>query len=98
MSSSSEEIRRHLKTYYIVFGGLAVLTGVTVAASHLGLSLDFTIAAAVPVALAIAIIKWSLVASFFIHLLSERKLNIWTLGIVASVFLTLLLFPPVTIF
>lgn len=96
MAASSEEIRKHLKTYYRVFAGLAVLTVVTVAASHLGLSLDFPIAAAVAMAMVIAIVKGSLVASFFMHLVSERKLIFWILGLCAVLFLALLLLPSLT--
>ena len=51
MASSAEEIRKHLKTYYIVFGSLAVLTVVTVAVAFLELLLAMAIAVAMLIAL-----------------------------------------------
>jgi cytochrome c oxidase subunit IV len=68
---SPEEIRAHMKRYITVFVILLVLTVVTVAVSyvHLGTSGN------VVVALLIAVFKASLVASFFMHLSSEK----WTI-------------------
>lgn len=66
-----ESIHREKRKYLIIFFVLAILTGLTVAAAEfLHLPPWETIA----VALAIALVKGSLVAAFFMHLLSERKL------------------------
>lgn len=94
MASSAEEIRKHLKTYYIVFGSLAVLTCLTVAVGFLHLP----IAAAVAVAMAIALLKGSLVVTFFMHLVSERGMIFWILAICVLFFFVLLLVPSLTVY
>jgi len=85
---------KHLKVYYIVFGCLAVLTVLTVSVAYLHLP----IVAAVAVALLIACVKGSLVASFFMHLISERRLIFVILGLCLFLFLMLLLVPSLTFF
>ena len=67
---SPEGIRKEIRRYLMVFGALAVLTLITVAISRLHLPTH----QAVALALAVAAIKGSLVAAFFMHLISERKL------------------------
>ncbi len=67
---SPEGIKREIRRYLIVFAALAVLTIVTVAISRLQLPSWQAIA----LALAVATVKGSLVAAFFMHLVSERKL------------------------
>ncbi len=94
MASSAEEVRKHLKTYYIVFGSLAVLTVVTVAVAFL----ELPIAMAIAVAMLIALVKGSLVASFFMHLVSERGIIFWILALCVFFFLVLLLVPSLTLF
>jgi cytochrome c oxidase subunit IV len=88
---SPEEIRREMRVYLVVFAGLAVLTAATVAArTFLNLPAGPTVA----VALVIASIKGSLVAGFFMHLLSEKKV-IYGVLILTAVFFAVLLFLPV---
>ena len=77
-----EEVKKHVRVYVMVFGALAVLTVVTVAVSYL----DMAIGPALIVALIIALIKGGLVASYFMHLISEKKVIAWVL-IVTVVFL-----------
>jgi len=72
---SAEEISKHVRSYMIVFGSLAVLTIVTVAVSYLHLS----IWPALILALVIATFKGGLVASFFMHLKEERKIIYYVL-------------------
>ena len=67
---SPEALRKHVRTYMMVFGGLLVLTLVTVGVKYLHLP----VVPAILVALAIALVKGSLVACYFMHLISERKL------------------------
>lgn len=67
---SPEAIRKEIRRYLMVFGALAVLTIVTVAIAQLQLPSW----QAVALALAVATVKGSLVAAFFMHLVSERKL------------------------
>lgn len=64
------DVDRHVRAYMIVFVALMALTVVTVAVSYL----DLPIGGAVALALFIAGVKGSLVACYFMHLLSERKL------------------------
>jgi len=67
---SPEGIRKEVRRYLIVFGMLAILTIITVAIAQLHLPTW----KAVTLALAVATVKGSLVAAFFMHLVSERKL------------------------
>ena len=87
------EIDRHVKVYIIVFVALMALTLITVAVSYLHLSTPMAIA----VALFVATIKGSLVACYFMHLISERKLIYAVLAITVFMFIVLLLVPVFTI-
>lgn len=86
---SVEEIKKETRVYILVFVALAALTVVTVAVSYLHLSF----VAAIGLALLVATIKGSLVAGFFMHLISERKLVYWILTLTAIFFLALMLLP-----
>jgi cytochrome c oxidase subunit 4 len=68
--NSPEAVRKEIRRYMMVFGALAVLTLITVAISRLHLPTWEAIA----LGLLVAAVKGSLVAAFFMHLLSERKL------------------------
>ena len=67
---SPEAIRKEIRKYLAVFGALAALTVITVAISRLHLPTGQAIA----LALVVAAVKASLVAAFFMHLISERRL------------------------
>ncbi len=69
-ATSVEDIKKHVRVYITVFTALAALTVVTVAVAYLNL----TIVPALIVALFIATIKGSLVACYFMHLISEKKI------------------------
>jgi len=84
-----EEIKKHTRVYILVFVALLALTMVTVAVSYLHLSTG----AAVTVALIIATIKGSLVASYFMHLISEKKLIYVVLIITVIFFIGLMALP-----
>jgi cytochrome c oxidase subunit 4 len=84
-----EEIRAHVKVYMMVFGALAVLTVVTVLAWRLHLP----IGPAVTLALAIATVKASLVALFFMHLKGEVRAIFWTLLLTAVFFIAVITIP-----
>ncbi len=73
MSHSIEEINKHVRVYIGVFVTLAFLTVVTVGVSYLHLP----VVPAIILALFIASIKATLVALYFMHLITEKKL-IWT--------------------
>jgi cytochrome c oxidase subunit IV len=83
------DIDRQVRTYILVFVTLLVLTLVTVAVSLVHLPIVW----AVTVALIVASIKGTLVASYFMHLISERKLILWVLGFTVAFFLAVLLMP-----
>lgn len=68
--NSPEAIKKEVRRYLIVLGALATLTLITVGISTLQLPTGQAIA----LGLAVATIKGSLVAAFFMHLISERKL------------------------
>jgi len=67
---SHAEIKKHVRTYLIIFGALLLGTFVTVWLRGIHFS-NFAIT--VTVALVVATIKAGLVAAFFMHLISERK-------------------------
>jgi cytochrome c oxidase subunit IV len=87
------DIDRHVKVYITVFVALMVLTIITVAISRFHLP----VAIAVTVALLVATIKGSLVACYFMHLISEKKLIIAVLALTAFFFVALLTLPVVTV-
>jgi cytochrome c oxidase subunit 4 len=91
-SDHAADIDRHVRVYNTVFVALMVLTVVTVAVSYLHLP----VAAAVTVALLVATIKGSLVACYFMHLISEKKLIYAVLVLTAVFFVALLALPAVT--
>src|SRR5687768_7090584 len=86
------DIDKHVRVYIIVFVALMALTLVTVAVSYLHLPP----AMAITVALFVATIKGSLVACYFMHLISEKRLIYAVLVITAIKFIALLALPVVT--
>ena len=91
-SDHAVDIDRHVRVYITVFVALMVLTIITVAVSYL----DLSTAMAVPVALFIATVKGSLVAGYFMHLISEKKLIYAVLVLTVVFFAALLALPVVT--
>ena len=73
MHSDQESIRKSIKTYWMVGAALFVFTGITVAVNQVHLAVPL----AITVALVIATMKGSMVASVFMHLSHERK---WIYG------------------
>lgn len=91
MASSAEDVRKSIRSYMLVFGALAVLTVITVAVSWLKVS----VAVGIFIALVIASVKGSLVASVFMHLLHEKAVLFWVLVLTAFFFLLLILLPVI---
>ena len=89
MANHAEDIQKHVRTYLVVFGALAALTVVTVGISYMHLATP----AAVSLALLVAIIKGSLVAMFFMHLISEVRAIYWLLGLTVCFFVVLMFIP-----
>lgn len=92
MAASAEEMKKHLKIYYAIFGALLVLTGVTVAVAELNVPV-FT---GILIALLVAGLKGSLVACYFMHLISERGMIYGILLLCALFFIVILLLPVIT--
>jgi len=86
------DIDKHVRIYITVFVALMVLTIVTVAVSRLHLPVHV----AVSLALLVATIKGSLVACYFMHLISEKRLILAVLALTAVFFVALLALPAVT--
>ena len=88
-TASEESIKKHVRVYVTVFVALMALTLITVAIStlHLGTT------AAILVALFIASLKASLVAAYFMHLISEKKLIYAALTLTVVLFVVLMVLP-----
>jgi len=70
---SDHDVSKSIRTYLMVGAALFLFTGITVAANQVHLAVP----AAITVALIIATIKGSMVASVFMHLSNEKK---WIYG------------------
>lgn len=88
----AEDLDKRVRGYLLVGVSLLVLTGITVAVAQYHLPIKLGVA----IALSIAAFKGSLVASFFMHLISERKLIYGVLALAVLFFLLLLLLPLFT--
>ena len=91
-SDHAADIDRHVRVYITVFVALMVLTIITVAIARLHLPVPI----AVSVALLVAIVNGSLVACYFMHLISEKKLIYAVLVRTVVFFAALLALPVVT--
>jgi cytochrome c oxidase subunit IV len=92
-SDHAADIDRHVRIYITVFVSLMALTIITVVVSRFHLPVPI----AVTVALLVAIIKGSLVACYFMHLISEKKLIFAVLALTAAFFVALLALPVLTV-
>ncbi len=91
-SDHAVDIDKHVRVYITVFVALMALTIITVAVSYLDLSNPM----AITVALFIATVKGALVAGYFMHLISEKRLIIAVLLLTAVFFVALLALPVLT--
>ena len=92
-SDHAADIDRHVRVYITVFVALMVLTIVTVAISRFHLPVHI----AVTLALLVAIVKGSLVAAYFMHLVSEKKVIYAVLLVTVAFFIALLALPVLTV-
>ena len=90
--NDNEHIQEHIKVYLTVFGALGVLTVLTVAASYLNVSTT----EAIFLALTMATLKASLVAGYFMHLITEKQTIIWILTLTFIFFLFCMFIPMIT--
>ena len=88
----AHDVKKEVRGYIGVFVALAALTALTVMASYL----DVSKAMHIVIALAIAVVKGSLVGMYFMHLISERRLIYWTLYLTAIFFVALMCLPLFT--
>ena len=86
------DLKKHVRIYLLVFGSLMVLTLVTVGVRYL----DLPVVPAIMIGLAIALVKGSLVACYFMHLISERKLILIIMAATVFFFFGVLLGPVLT--
>ena len=91
-SDHAVDIDRHVRVYITVFVALMALTIVTVAISRFHLPIPM----AVTVALLVATVKGALVACYFMHLISEKKLIYAVLLLTVVFFIALLALPAIT--
>jgi cytochrome c oxidase subunit 4 len=91
-SDHAAEIDKHVRVYITVFVALMVLTVITVAISRVHLSVPM----AVTVALLVATVKGGLVACYFMHLVSEKKLIYAVLVVTVLFFIALVALPVIT--
>jgi cytochrome c oxidase subunit IV len=91
-TSDHADIDKHVRIYVTVFITLMVLTLVTVAISRVHLPLGIAVTAA----LIVAMVKGSLVACYFMHLISEKKLIYAVLVLTVVFFVALLALPTLT--
>lgn len=71
MSDSHDDVQHHVKRYLFVFYALIVGTVITVAVTWIPIE---SVALTVAIALFIACVKGFLVAGYFMHLISEKKM------------------------
>ena len=93
MTSHAADIDKHVRIYITVFVALMVLTIVTVAISRFHLPVHV----AVTIALIVATIKGTLVACYFMHLVSEKKLIYAVLALTVAFFIALMVLPVLTV-
>jgi caa(3)-type oxidase subunit IV len=92
-SGSTDDIRKHVRTYWMIGAALYVFTVITVAVNQVELAVPF----AITVALIVASIKGYMVASVFMHLNHEKKWVYWVLLMTVGGFLVLMTVPIFTL-
>jgi cytochrome c oxidase subunit IV len=86
MSDHSDDISTHIRSYMIVGAALLIGTVLTVWASYIDMGHHWNIV----LALVIATVKASLVALFFMHLISEKQMIYVVLSFTAFFFVGLM--------
>ena len=93
MHSDQEAVKKSIRTYMMVGAALFVFTGITVAVNQVHLAVPM----AITVALVIATMKGSMVASIFMHLSHEKKWIYGSLILTVIGFAILMLVPSLTL-
>ena len=89
-----DDIQEHVRVYVMVFIALACLTAITVGVSYIHMGNRYL---NIAVALLIAAVKGSLVAGYFMHLISEKKVIYSVLALTGLFFLFVLFIPLLTV-
>jgi len=84
---SEAEVSKHKKVYLLVFGALLVGTVITVALNYMHFDSKLL---TISIALFVATIKATLVACYFMHLISEKRMIYLILGFTAFFFVGLM--------
>src|SRR3954471_19599160 len=92
MHSDHESIKKSIRSYMMIGAALFVFTGITVAVNQVHLAVPL----AITVALIIATMKGSMVASVFMHLSHERQWIYGALILTVIGFAILMLVPSLT--
>ena len=92
-SDHAADIDKHVRIYITVFVALMALTIITVLISRVHLPIHL----AVTLAMLVAGIKGTLVACYFMHLVSEKKLIYAVLGLTIAFFIALMVLPVLTV-
>jgi cytochrome c oxidase subunit IV len=85
--SSPEQLKKDIRVYLAIFGALLVGTVVTVALYYVHFE---HVAVTITIAMIVASIKAFLVAAYFMHLISEKKVIYATLAATAFFFVALM--------
>ena len=93
MHSDPAEVRKTVRTYFMVGAALLVFTAITVAANQFHLAVPV----AITVALIIATMKGSMVAAVFMHLSHERRWIYGALLLTVVFWLVLMCVPMFTV-
>src|SRR6476659_706487 len=93
MHSDPEAIKRSVRLYFMIGAALFVFTGITVAVNQVHLAVPL----AITVALIIASIKGSMVASVFMHLSHEKRWIYGALLLTVAGFVVLMTVPMFTL-
>lgn len=93
MTASADDVRRSVKLYLGVLFALAVLTCLTVYVAHWRFA---SLVGAIAIAMVIASVKGSLVASVFMHLMHEKRVIFVILALTFFFLIFLLLWPAMT--
>ena len=90
---SVEDIKKSVRVYLTVFATLGILTILTVIAAELHIP---HVGIAIGIAMVIAVIKGSLVALYFMHLIAEVRVIYWALALTVGFFIVLMILPALS--
>ena len=93
MHSDPAAVKKSVRLYFMIGAALLIFTGITVAAN----TFHFVVPIAITVALIIACIKGSMVASVFMHLSHEKKWIYGALILTVVFFIALIMIPNLTV-